>query len=357
MNRDPIRDEAIIVDHLAFSVPVTEFRNLERAGGDFKKCWKSFPKRNWSKVRDMEVKEKLIADWQAEVQNVCMLRFKQFCERVLGVRISASRDRGLHGYTNSAKILSLTSPVELGFIGFGGNNNTIYVQLSGEGCKHVFSKIRPFALHFWLGQVLSIKKLNRCDLAYDDFDGNYSIEYAEKAYFDDAFKSYNGGRNPKATYIREVQDRITTGYTFSVGSRQSNVYWRIYDKAQEQGAPAGTVWFRNEVELKRCNVDVLLSPSRAFAGINRFASSVNLEHGLSYKSLTKKTVLDFNARIRWAKRQCGRTLSDILETFGGDIYAALGCLVDERGGKFNLPDTQALLLNKHLLQQGLSHDT
>lgn len=346
--RDGFREEAIIVDHLAFSVPVAEFRHLERAGGDFKKCWKSFPKRNWKNIKDVALKESLMSDWQAECHQVCMERFKQFCRRVLGVRISASRDKGLHGYTNSAKILSLTTTVELGFVGFGGNNDTIYVQLSGEGCKHVFSKTRPFNLHFWLGSVLSVKKLNRVDLAYDDFDGNYSIDYAEKAYFDDAFKSRNGGRNPKATYIKEVQGHTITGYTFAVGSRQSNVYWRIYDKAQEQGAPSGTVWYRTEAELKKCSIDVLLSPAKAFAGINRFSESINLEHGLSLASVSKKTVLDFNARIRWAKRQCGRTLADILETFGGDIYHALGLLVDERGGKFNLPDTQALLLNKAL---------
>lgn len=350
MKRDPIRDEAVIIDHLAFTVPLSDFKHLERANCSLNKKWKSFPKRNWKNVKDLSVKEKLMADWQAEYQAVCVTRFRQFCELVLGVRISAARDRGLHGYTNSAKILAKNAPIELGFVGYGGNNNTVYVQFSGEGCKHLFEKVRAFTLHFWLEKVLSVKKLNRIDLAYDDFDGNYSIAYAEKAYADEAFKNPNGGRMPKATYIKEVQGKEISGYTFAVGSRQSGVYWRIYDKALEQGAPKGTIWYRNEVELKKVSTAVLEMPARAFAGINRFSASVNLEYGISYKSLVKKTTLDFNARIRWAKRQCGRTLSDVLEHFGGDIYAALGALCDDRGGKFGLPDTQALLLNHHYLE-------
>lgn len=350
MTRDPQRQDAIIVDHLAFSVPISEFRNLSRCGGELKKFWKSLPKQNWSKVKDTELRETFIQDWQAEFEEVCLYRFKQFASRILNLRVGAFRERGIHGYTNSAKLLAKDAPVELGFIGFGGNNNTLYVQLSGEGCKHVFSKKRPFDLYYWLGDVLSVKKLARVDLAYDDFDGNYSISYAEKAYHDEAFKNSNGGRNPDAMYITKVNGRVLKGATFAVGSRSSNVYWRIYDKALEQGCPAGTVWYRNEVELKKCSIDVLADPAKSFAGLNRFSSSVNLEHGISFKSLVRRTTLDFNARIRWAKRQCGRTFSDVLETFGGDVYAAMGLLCDERGGKFNLPDTQAILLNQQLYE-------
>lgn len=346
MKHDYSQDDLIIVDHLAFTVPMIEFRHLEFAGGEHKKQWAKFPKRTFNKIKDNAVKEHMIADYQAEYAHVCMVRFRQFCDKILNLRISENREKGLHGYTNSATILAKNAPIKLGFIGFGGNNNTIYFQLSGEGCKHLFSFIRPFNLHFWLTKVLMINKLNRIDLAYDDFEGNYSIEYAERAYADDAFKNPNGGRTPKATTICERMVNEITGHTFAVGSRQSSSYWRIYDKAMEQGAPAGTVWVRSEVELKKVNADVLLSPIKSFAGINAFSASFTFAKGVNFKSLSKKTVLDFNSRIRWAKRQCGKTISDVLESFGGDVYATLGALCDDRGGHFSLPDTQALLLNK-----------
>jgi phage replication initiation protein len=346
MNFDHKRQSAIIIDHLAFSVPMVEMRHLSNSGGEIGKFWKSFPKKNWKNVKDSDLKTKLIEDYQAEYQNVCLERFRQFCDRIMGLRLGNFRERGIHGYTNSAKILAKNAPIELGFIGFGGNNNTIYFQLSGQGCKHVFEKITPFQLHYWLCKVLSIKKLNRIDLAYDDFDGNYSVDYAKKAYDDDAFKNPRGGAYPICTVIESRKGRDVAGSTFAVGSRKSGVYWRIYDKALEQGIQ-GETWNRNEVELKKCSSDVLENPAAAFAGLNRFSSSVNLENGLSFKSLIKKTTLEFNSRIRWAKRQCGRTVSDVLESFGGDVYATLGAICDSRGGKFCLPDTQAMLLNHH----------
>lgn len=95
----------------------------------------------------------------------------------------------------------------------------------------------------------------------------------------------------------------------------------------------------------------MLNPAEAFAGLNRFSSSVNLEHGLSYRSLTKRAVLDFAGRLKWVRRQCGRTLSDVLEAFDGDIFAAFGAICDSRGGKFSIPDTQA-----QLLQEVIQHE-
>lgn len=347
--RDAVRDEAIIVDHLAFSVPLADMRHLNRCGGDLRKYWKSFPKRNWKNEKDSLKKEQMIANWQNVYREICVERFTQFCSRILNVRVGIPRNRGMHGYTDSASVLSQTNNTVLGFVAFGGNNDTIYIQLSGDGCKHVFSHIRPFQLHFWLDKILSVKKLNRADLAYDDFDGNYSIQYAEKAYSDDAFKNPKGGRLPKCTTILEKTGTQVTGHTFSVGSRQSGIYWRIYDKALEQKAN-GITWYRSEVELKKVSVDVLASPAKAFAGINAFSSSVNLEHGISFKSLVKKTTLDFDARVKWARRQVGRTLSDILETLGGDVYQALGLLIDERGGKFSIPDSHSHLINHHMYE-------
>lgn len=347
--RDAVRDEAIIIDHLAFSVPLADMRHLNRCGGDLRKYWKSFPARDWKHEKDSAKKEQKIANWQNVYREVCLERFTQFCSRIMNVRVGIPRNRGMHGYTDSAPVLATTNNAVLGFIAFGGNNDTIYLQLSGDGCKHVFSHVSPFQLHFWLDKVLSVKKLNRVDLAYDDFDGNYSIAYAEKAYADDAFKNPKGGRLPKCTTILERTGNQITGHTFAVGSRQSGIYWRIYDKALEQKAN-GVTWFRSEVELKKVSVDVLQHPAKAFAGINAFSSSVNLEHGLSFRSLVKKTTLDFDARVKWARRQVGRTLSDILETLGGDVYQALGLLIDERGGKFSIPDSHSQLINHHMYE-------
>jgi len=340
------------IDHLAFTCKLSSFQNLEHANTRrFTKLkWVSFPKRSYVGVADPLLKESLISDYRAEYVNVLHLRLEQFFNRVLGLRLSNKRGVGFHGYKDSYKIMSKSAPIELGFVGFGGNNDTVYIQLSGQGCSHVFSRITPLGLHFWLADVLDVYKLTRADLFYDDFDGNFGTSYAETAYEDGAFNNPNGGRTPKIDIRRPRVGSVIQGDTVYIGSRKSNVFWRIYDKSLEQGVENQT-WFRNEVELKAVNVDVLLNVAEAFAGVCPFAASINLEHGYTYKSLTKKSVVEFQGRLKWARQQVGSTLSDILDAFDGDIEKAFCAVVNTKKSKWQLTDScKQMLFNLEKLE-------
>ena len=105
--RDAVRENAVIVDHLAFSVPLAEMRHLDRCGGELKKYWKSFPKRDWKNETNNERKERLIENWQEQYKHVCIERFSQFLSRIMNLRIGLPRDRGMHGYTVSYTHLTL----------------------------------------------------------------------------------------------------------------------------------------------------------------------------------------------------------------------------------------------------------
>lgn len=342
----------VIVDHLGFTLPISSFKNLERAGSDATKRnqWAKMPSvKSWSDIQDPVLREKAIEQFNQDSYDVLSERMKQFSFQVLGFTVSPPRDKGLHGYQNSFRLLDSTGRIELGFIGIGGNQNTVYFQISGTGCNHLFDHISSFSLHFWLAKVLQISHLTRIDLAYDCFDGNFDCDYAINAYHDNAFQGFKGGPLPRISPCPEYQGSELVGYIVKVGSRKSNTYWRIYDKAAEQGLK-GQVWYRSEVELKNFNVDALINPAKSFAGLNRFAASMNLENGSHLRVSVKRAALDMAGRIRWVKQQCGRTLSDILETFHGDISATLGAVLDERGGKFSIPDTQSNLLNMHLME-------
>ena len=372
------RSNMIIVDHLAWSMSLSCLKNLERAGSDATKRYqwekmptlKSLPKKP-SRITELENKSdeqitqseinelsdfikdfdysynQALERFNSDSFEVLVFRMQQFCEKILGLKMSAPRDKGLHGYQNSFRLTDLSGRVELGFIGIGGNSGTVYFQISGTGCKHVFEKISHFSLHFWIAKVLQVTKLARIDLAYDDFDGNFDCVYAEKAYFDGAFQGFMGGPMPSMIPSPEYKGDKIIGYIVRVGKRSANTFWRIYDKAAEQGLKE-QVWFRSEVELKRCNVNALENPALAFAGINAFSASINIEHGCFIRTSVKRVCLDMAGRIKWLKQQCGRTLSDLLETLDGDIGAAFGLLIDERGGKFSIPDTHSHLLNTHI---------
>jgi len=92
------------------------------------------------------------------------------------------RGRGLHGYKDSMTILA--NGIEVGYVGIGGQRDTVYFQISGQGCKYLFTYTTPFVIHHWLAKVFSCTRLSRIDLAFDDYDNNFNCDYAEKAYRD-----------------------------------------------------------------------------------------------------------------------------------------------------------------------------
>ncbi|WP_281188619.1 hypothetical protein [Vibrio harveyi] len=79
------------------------------------------------------------------------------------------------------KLTSANGEDFCGFVGIGGNNDTVHFQINGKGCKHVFARRAPWSLHDWLTNVLGVQTLARVDLAYDDYDGIFDCEYARTA--------------------------------------------------------------------------------------------------------------------------------------------------------------------------------
>ena len=340
--------QAVICDHLAFTVPLANFQHLERAGSSTRHFWQKMPAKTWDKTTNETQKHSLMESYNNDCSEVLFKRMTEFLFHIMGLKVSiSSRDKGLHGYKDSHRIMDEAGRIELGFVGIGGNKNTVYIQITGEGCKHVFAKLTPFVLHFWLSKVLTVTRLARLDLAYDCFDGVFTCDYASSAYKDGCFQNPRGGPYPTLEPRPKYSGCELIGELVAVGSRKCQVYWRVYDKAKEQGI-FDQDWCRSEVELKKISVDALIDLNATFTGLNAFSASFNLGEGVAFRSSVKRARLGLSGRIRWAKRQCGRTVSDLVELFGGDISLAFGAICDERGGKFSLPDTQSILINEHV---------
>ncbi|TOK64427.1 replication initiation factor domain-containing protein, partial [Vibrio parahaemolyticus] len=193
-------------------------------------------------------------------------------------------------------------------------------------CKHVFARRPTWSLHDWLTNVLGVQTLARVDLAYDDYDGIFDCEYAYKAWRDDCFRTAERGRGPvlhedmTIASIGKDGKPIYTKEQYSIGSRTSRIYWRIYNKALEQKlANTGLVWYRSEVELKKWNVDVLLNPAGAYAALNDFAASISTAKKFNTKPVpTKRAALDLLASAHWMRRQYGKILNSLIEFHEGD---------------------------------------
>ena len=342
--------QPVIIDHLAFTFPIRDVKHLAKYSKRYPFHLPVYPVQN-AAVPNHVFKQRL-RDYEIDVFNTLEALFENFIYHDFGMKLSPPRGRGLHGYSDSFVLMDKAMQHELGLVGFGGNNDTIFVQLSGLGCKYLFAHTTPQKLHRALSVGLGVTSLSRIDLAVDDFTGNFGIGYASTAYFDGAFRTSSRGNYPKmrpfVEYDGHGKENITA---ITVGSRTSKVFWRSYDKKQEQNIKdPNVIWFRNEVELKKVTVDVLAAPAAFFSGLCDFAASIEVTDGLSLKRKAKQTVLDIKGKTAWARQQVGKTLAELYSFYDGDLKQIFGLLIPlkHRGLEIDLPDTDLQLLKQYL---------
>lgn len=342
--------QPLIVDHLAFTFPIRDLRHLPKYSSRYPFHLPVHPIQNPA-LSSHEFNQRM-RSYEMDVYNTFEALFENFIYHDFGMTLSPPRGRGLHGYADSFILLDKNGQHELGLVGFGGNNDTIFVQLSGLGCKYLFAMTTPQKVHRALTVGLGITTLARIDLAMDDFNGNFGIDYASTAFFDGAFRTSSRGNYPKMKPFVEYDGSGKENITgLTVGSRQSRIFWRVYDKKQEQKIKDDSiVWIRTEVELKKCTVDVLFSPAAFFAGLCDFSASMEVSDGLSLARKAKKTVLDIKAKTAWARQQVGKTLAELYSFYDGDLSQLFGLLIPQkhRDREIDLPDTDLHLLKQYL---------
>lgn len=347
----------VFVDYFAFTFQFNDLRHCHKSDLS-SPVFAPMPSYKLHLAKKIEKNPARKADLEKRFQQMTNValhdRLEAFCAYVLGFKMSAWRDKGLNGYENSAHLHVKGSTEHLGFVALGGNNGTCYIQIEGSGCKHLFSHTDAFRLHWWLTQILSVTRLSRIDLAVDDFHDLFNRQYAKKAFKDDAFRTSVFGRAPNGgeRLITEPNGKVVNE-SFEVGSRISTVYWRIYNKAAQQGLDID--WFRSEVELKKVSVDVLKNITGYFAGLCAYSASIVASDSFKIDTFKKKASLDMQSRIMWARRQVGKTLFDIAVYFQGDLEKTFGMLLPlekiddgQTYGKINIPDSYKLILDEIL---------
>lgn len=352
-------ETGVQLDWLAFTFKIKDLRHCERAGflGFTHRSQPHFPKMpkiECQKIGDGQSYE----DYKNYTDFVMRQYFEEclriFVNKVLGLSLSAPLDKSFQFYENSFNLLSPNGETYCGKVGIGGQNDTIHISIDGKGCKHVLAQRSLFSLYHWLANVLQITKLSRVDLAFDDFHGLFDCEYALKASYEEAFKLSHRGNNPRVHDDRvwdwgENGSRAFLKEQISIGSRQSLVYWRIYNKALEQKlSDTSLIWYRSEVELKKCTVDVLRNIEGAFAGLNDYARSIVASEPFDIKPrATKRAALDILSSTRWLRRQWGRVITDVVELCNGDTDKAIAMIA--RGDpKLGFPSTYDRLVDEIL---------
>lgn len=277
-------------------------------------------------------------------------RLLSFIYHVLDFSIGEERGFGQFFYKNSRPLyLKRSNGTELaGMLFYEGNKDTFFIQISGAGCRDLFARVHPVTVHGWINH-LGVTQLNRIDLCVDDYTGNFDTTYALKAAYDDFFY---GGAGPYPIYGQDCRyDR--TGQAVrdivTVGSRQSKVYWRVYDKSLEQGV-TGT-WYRSEAELKRVDVDVLLDVAGHFTGLCDFARSINAEPPVRFNKRARQAIDSIESKIKWLRRQCGTSLAQVIEFCFGDVNRALSLVLKTDDAiSYGLPPMYQMLVAEKMGQ-------
>lgn len=349
--QDEYLNSSVIVDHLAFTVKISEFRHCTKSSPFSGVAFPAIPA-----LPALTAKSSEDADAINEYRRNAYASYFQDCviifiTKVLGFTVGSMTGSKFQFYEDSFNIYSKDGQEYCGKVGVGGNNDTIHFQISGVGCKHLFTNRTRAYVHHWLANILNVTLLTRIDLAFDDFDGIHTCEAVELAFLDDGFKRSRGispkYKNGDEWHINADGEKVFSVEARNIGSRQSLVFWRIYNKALEQKIEKeGFSWYRSEVELKKASVDVLLDVDGYFCGLNNYAASL-FSKDVSPKSVVhkakKRIACDVLKACFWAKRQYGRLVNSLFELYGGDYERVVTSLMRDDGKLSFTPMHQKLV--------------
>lgn len=190
------------------------------------------------------------------------LYLDQLLFEIFGFGIAQKREKGMHFNKYGYDLQD-----NLGLILYGHNNKRITVQINGTGCALARKGWNEQLYKFLKSQAIS-PKLNRVDIAFDDFESEWvSVDLADQWDSQDLF--WCGGRNSEINKLGDWKRINGNGRTLTIGNRSSSKFLRFYERGKKEGDSL-SLWTRAELELKSTDrylpLDILLSPSTYFKG-------------------------------------------------------------------------------------------
>lgn len=186
----------------------------------------------------------------------------QILFEIFGFGILKKREKGMHFNKYGYDLQD-----NLGVVLYGHNNKRITVQINGTGCA-LARKGWNELLYKYLKTEAKNPKLNRVDLAFDDFESEWvSVDLAYEWDTNNLF--WCGGRPSEINQLGDWKRINGKGRTLTIGNRESSKFLRFYERGKKEGDSL-SLWTRAELELKSTDrylpLDVLISPSTYFKG-------------------------------------------------------------------------------------------
>lgn len=199
----------------------------------------------------------------------------------------------------------------------GVNGSDVHVQASGGQANRVAQMVR----HWWPAH-----RVARADVAEDyTAAGAFEVLSAVCLSVADEF-------NVKVAQHGDWH-RNRDGRTLYIGSRQSVVFLRVYEKGKQLGKDPD--WTRVEFEIKpnsrQKGMLATMAPTEML-GLSRWATAVqeNLSRGTGIEPVRRayQVKTDLSKALDWMLRQYGPTLEQVARELGG--FGALGPFLESQ---------------------------
>lgn len=238
-----------------------------------------------------------------------MIALSTELETIFGFGITKKNDfKGRLFYQSTYHIGDLTC--KYGTVHFGGQNRTIAIEMTAEGCTAAKTGWEQRLFDFL--ENCQRPKITRVDIAHDFLNGEYSPEKAVQDFDNGGFSWTN--RTPKSECRgTDWRSNDNTGKTFYIGSRQSSKLTRVYEKGKQLGDKT-SLWTRFEVEFKSHDIhiphDVLLRPGEFLGGAYPICQKLFENKSIDrIPSVIKTLELTEEKAIFYAKQQVGRLIN------------------------------------------------
>ncbi|MFC4729258.1 replication initiation factor domain-containing protein [Coralloluteibacterium thermophilus] len=223
-------------------------------------------------------------------------------------------NRGFLGYDESARILN-DAGEPVGWVGIGGQRDTIHVSMMGAGCALVRDWHRVAS-----SLAVYSAKITRCDLAYDDYTGeHFSVAHEiARVQAGERVRARGAGAPPKNWWMQHLDTGV--GDSLYAGTRGDKLL-NIYEKGKQQGDPTSP-WVRVEVRFWNKKREIPYGVLTAPLGYLRAAYNVceRVPGDSCERIRTIAATVECNAKawVQWMGRQVGGSLDLLIQSLGLD---------------------------------------
>ena len=258
-----------------------------------------------------------VAGFPLVSDNEHIIKYSEFLEQILGFGISAKLPfKGKFFYQSCYQLGS--ENVEYGKVHYGGQRETMLVELNGTGC----TAAKPgweARLYEFLNQAIR-PKITRVDVAHDFFNGEYT---PEQALLDHDNGHYDMSNKRPKSECKGTAWRFEdgSGKTFYIGKKGNAKFVRVYEKGRQLGDKESP-WVRFEIEFRAGDIqiplDVLHVPGQYLGGAYPICGLI-FEAQAERMNATEKTVnLTFDHKLFHAKNQVGRFINFLTDICWSD---------------------------------------